>query len=267
MSSAPETTELITVAIRDWLEAEVVTSGESRNRYLDASDKDAETAQKKHDDIMKRLALPFDDDNNWVANKHKGHVQQRVPHWIDFFEATADDPTKADFYAAQAGFAPLVSASGSYRVQCYLISKGPSEYAELRSKVAGVDLEKAVGETLKARNAVKSFSAAEISFDGLRKVFDYTYAQTEIYFRGMIARLEHGLDQSGEDSLSVKAMEKSQISFIKLATDCVIMAAKLRKGNLAAVPFLEPVSISDQSGNTYYPLAERVDWLKVLSSS
>jgi hypothetical protein len=61
-------------------------------------------------------------------------------------------------------------------------------------------------------------------------------------------------------------MKKSQINHIQLATDCVIMAAKLRRGELEAVPFLEPRSISDVSDNTYYPLRKRVNWVEVVAS-
>lgn len=267
MSEASKHSEKIAVALYDWLWAEFIISGQSRNKYLDAKADKPEEAQKRYDDMRSKLALPYEDDLNWAAQKDKSHQQQRVPVWVELFEETSAGDLKADFYAAQAMFAPLMTVSGSFRAQCYIEASTPVEYTFARSEAIGVDIEKPIYEQLIQRNAGRNFSSAELSFNGLKKAFDYAYGQTEAYFRGMSARLASGADESAYNSLSVTAMKKSQVSHIKLATDCVIMAAKLRKGEAEAVPFLEPVSISDQSNNTFYPLRQRVNWLADVSTS
>lgn len=266
MSELSGYSEQISEVFYDWLWGEFISSAEGHNRYLDARAKTPEEARKKFDDFRKRLALPYDDDNNWAAQKDKSHQQQRVPVWADLFESTSDSHQNADYYAAQAMFAPLMTASGSYRTQCYLESANPTEYLALRSKVTGIDIEEAIAERLHERSVRRDFSAAKISFDGLRRQFDYAYTQTEVYFRGMSARLGKDIKEYNAGSLSDEAMKKSQRLHIKLATDCVIMAAKLRRGELEAVPFLEPISITDQSGSAYYPLRKRVNWLEVLAA-
>jgi hypothetical protein len=103
----PKAAEQIAGAFYDWLWAEFISSGEGRNKYLDAKDKNPEIAQKKFDDFRGRLSLPYDNDDNWAAHKDRGHQQQRVPMWVDTFEETSGGDPKADFYAAQAMFAPF----------------------------------------------------------------------------------------------------------------------------------------------------------------
>jgi hypothetical protein len=266
-----QSSELIAQVLDDWLKAEVVTSGESRNKYLDAADgiteSNPERAQKKFDTMRQELFLPYFDDRNWNAQKDKSHQQQRVPTWVDFFELThTEKDPKEDFFAAQAMFAPLMTTSGAYRVQCYLESDTPGSYIDLRSKGIGVDIECAVSSRLNERLAVINFSAAEISFAGLRQSYLDAYSAITRHIKRINERTAEGMNKKKATAETISDMKISQVDHIQLVTDCVIMAAKLRKGELEAVPFLEPVSISDQSGKTHYPLREPVNWLEVLAS-
>jgi hypothetical protein len=262
----PKAAEQIAGAFYDWLWAEFISSGEGRNKYLDAKDKNPEIAQKKFDDFRGRLSLPYDNDDNWAAHKDRGHQQQRVPMWVDTFEETSGGDPKADFYAAQAMFAPLMTASGSYRAQCYLEASSPADYLFRRSLTTSVDIEKAVIERIEERCGKEGFSEADISFSGLKRTFHVAYKLTENYFRRMSAWTDYDSDGFHSNPAAAESMKKSQINHIQLATDCVIMAAKLRRGELEAVPFLEPRSISDVSDNTYYPLRKRVNWVEVVAS-
>ena len=256
--------ENIASVFDDWLKAEVVTSGESRNKYLDPQGGDPEKIGAKFRLIRAQLAKPYDDDKNWAAQKDKSHQQQRVPLWAEFFEATAEGHSEADWYAAQAMFAPLMTVSGSYRTECYLSSYSAEDYTDLRARGIGIDIEEAVSKSLEKQEVKKSFTASTITFSGLKRAYDYAYAQTEANFRALSARI--GRPSVGYDpyTRSIQGMRESQFRHIQLATDCVIMAAKLRHGELEAVPFLEPVSITDQSRLTHYPLHEPVNWLEVL---
>jgi hypothetical protein len=252
-------------AFYDWLAAEVVTSGEGRNKYLDAKVEKTEDAKKRFSDLRRRIALPYDNEENWNAQKDKGH-RNRWPFWLEAAEITSDGDSQADFASARLLFAPLMTISGAYRMQSYLESDDPEEYLARRSEVIGVDMEDVVASQISERVPGLEFSAAQISFDSLKKRFDYAYGQNEVAIRAMAARLGSGTDDINGESLSVRSMMRSQIDYLKLATDCVLLAAKLRHGKPGMVPFLEPVSISDQSGEVYYPLAEPVDWHKVLAA-
>lgn len=57
-------------------------------------------------------------------------------------------------------------------------------------------------------------------------------------------------------STSVQEIIVAQYAWSRLTIDCVVLAAKIRKGELAAVPFLEPRSIS-LDPQVVYPLALR----------
>ena len=70
----------------------------------------------------------------------------------------------------------------------------------------------------------------------------------------MVDRLEAELAVGQEDSPSIQEVLKAQREWIIFATECVTLAAKIRRGELARVPFLEAKSISADPKVTY-PLA------------
>jgi hypothetical protein len=251
--------EQIAQALDNWLKAEVVISGESRNSYLDASDQDRQVAEQTFADMRARFALPYDVDRNWNAAKDKSH-QGRWPGWLQGYTV---EP-KNEIATAQIGFAPLMSISGAYRSQCYIQASDQSDYLARRVNGIGIDIEAEVNAQLSEVLYRGNFKGSKISFDGLTRLFDYTYAQGEIGIRAMIARLQRGYDLGEEDSRSVESMKSTQRRQVQLATYCIALAAKNRGGNLEAVPFLEPISISDQSGEPHYPLGQEVHWLRML---
>jgi|SRR3989344_3783001 len=249
-----DSAEKISQSFYDWLKAEVVTSGESRNRYLD-----------NFDEVRRRMALPYDDDDNWNSQKDKSH-QQRLPGWLQTYELSSAGDSEAEFCSARVLFAPLMSISGAYRSECYLKAQDQEEYIKLRSQAIGVDLEQTAFYHLRENMPDGNFSKAELSIEALKNRFYQTYSKGEARIREMNDGLLIGYGIGESNSKSVQEMHRTQYDHTRLAIDCLIMAAKLRKGDVKAAPFLEPVSISDQSGKTHYPLKSPVNWAEVLAA-
>jgi hypothetical protein len=60
-------------------------------------------------------------------------------------------------------------------------------------------------------------------------------------------------------------MMDAQRLWLDLTVDSIVLTAKLKSGDLGAVPFWEPISIGEQTGSLYYPLREPVDWASVMA--
>lgn len=153
--------------------------------------------------------------------------------------------------------------SGAYRIQSYLQARSPQEYIDRRKKVTAINLPRVVTShlaTVLPRSG--NFSHADISVSSyddisLEHCKDDVIAKIgETTVRSACRRVQMGLDLEEEQSPSVDEMIKAQRAWIEFATDCVTVSAKLRRGELVAVPFLEPKSISARPApKVVYPLA------------
>jgi len=261
MNNASSQAEQIADVFEDWLKAEVVTSGEGINSFLDAP------TDEKLADIRSRMGKPTAEAGNWVLAKYESHTGRIESNFWPAFEATPLDHPQLDRSIAQLKFEPLMQISGTYRRQCYLEAASGADYMLRRENGVGIDLEKVIFEQLQKYAPAGRLDEATISMQGLKRSLDNAILGDSINIRSIIAHAAKGVNFMGiEDSLPARGAKKAQINWAQAATDCVIMASKLRKGELGAVPFWEPISITEQSGAIYYPLRERINWVEVLAT-
>lgn len=261
MEKTSSQAEQIAGVFEEWLKAEVVTSGEGSNSFLDAPTDD------KLADIRLRMGLPSAEKGNWVLSKHESHTGRIESNFWPVFEATALDDPKLDMAIAQLKFEPLMQVSGTYRRQCYLEAEGGEDYMLRRAKGVGIDLEQVVFEQLEKHAPNGRLDEATISMEGLKRSMDSAITGDYVNILSIITHTAKEINIMGiVDSLPAKGSKKAQISWARAAADCVIMAAKLRRGELEDVPFWEPISITAQSGQLHYPLRERIDWAEVMAA-
>jgi len=252
--------ERIASAFEEWLKAEVVTSGEGPNSFLDVPTDD------KLADIRQRMTIPTAREGNWVLSKYEGHTGRIESNFWPVFESMPLDDPQLDIAIAQLKFEPLMQISGTYRRQCYLEASSGADYMLRRTHGVGIDLEQVVLERLEKYAPDGRLDEATISMEGLKRSLDNAATKDYVNIQSIIAHGAKGVNIMGlEDSFPTKGSKNAQVSWAMAATDCVIMAAKLRRGELEAVPFWEPISITAQSGQLHYPLREKVDWAEVMS--
>lgn len=246
-----KSSETISKAIYDWLAAEVESSGTSRNMYLD----DFESARTG-------LLDGWDHPNNTPARKTESHLD-RLPLW---WEAYSFDPLD-DYQSAKITFAGLMLVSGNYRAQCYIEAVDGQDYITKRSKVIGIDAQQVVTHRLMdilPKNG--SFKNADVSLENLDKERQYVAKFGEAATRAMCMRTRLGYDLGIPDSSSARRMMDTQHEWLRFSVDNIALAAKFREGELEAVPFLEPISITDQSGETHLALDPTFNgWSNVLA--
>lgn len=237
----------VATSFYNWLAEEVETSV-TDNASLD----DFKEARR-------RLGLDYEGTENWAAEKQKGHLNRVDVKFWPLYESDPED----DEFSAQVLFGAMMFTSGAYRIQSYLQAKSPEEYNNRRRRAAGINLYQVVtGRLATLLPASGNFSRADISvasYEGLTLEQSKTEVMQKIgetTVRNVARRVSEGHDLGEESSPSLDEMLKAQKSWIEFATDCVTVAAKLRRGDLSAVPFLEPKSISAQpSPKVIYPLA------------
>jgi hypothetical protein len=231
-----EAGETIAQTFEDWLRAEVISSGIERNTVLDDYER----------------ALP---------GLKRGYDDQ----WEAFVTAPPEHP-KYDEMAAQISFYALKRVSGAYRDQCYLQAADPEidpdDYINRRqSRAIGVNNLPAVVNARLATHFLANdwdkeadFATASIDISELDRTRQKAIRIGHEAVTTMCARVAEGKDLHQEESKSVREMLDAQYNWLTLAVDCVTLAAKIKHGDLAAVPFLEPKSISaDPPPQVIYP--------------
>lgn len=239
-----EAGEEISAVIEDWLAAEVISSGTERNEVLDDYKK-----------VLKTIDKGYGDDSNWIYNKHNSHVYVRMPIWWEaFLNTDPTDPTY-DEWSAKIAFNALMQMSGTYRNQCYLQAAdpeiNPDDYINRRrSKPIGFNPINAVNDRLATHFLAETwseeanFSKANIDIRKLDQKRQKTIRRGNESITTMLRRVADGKDLHQEKSKSVNEMLDAQYNWLTFVVDCVTFAAKVRDGELAAVPLLEPKSIS-----------------------
>lgn len=234
----------------DWLKAEVDSSGIERNKILD-----------NYDGAVEGLRGGWNHPKNFIARKVESHLA-RLPLW---FEAFSLDPSD-DYQAARLVLAGLMQVSGSYRSQCYVEAQSKEDYLHRRKKAVGYEISQTIHEHLRTHlPSTGNFAKADISLDSLNEDRIEVERVGLQAVRALCARTQYGYDLGQEGSRSAREMLDAQHHWLNFATGCLTLVAKERDGNLAAVPFLEPRSITDQSGKLYYALASPVDWEQALA--
>lgn len=240
------TPEIIAQGFAEWLRAEVVssTAADNRNKYLDDLT-----------DVRRSPALPVEDPANKIAGKTYSHLS-RLPHW---WEAYTYDPSD-DFQSGRILFSPLMLISGAYRNQCYVQASDQEDYLSRRSSPVPVGID--IGRIITARLVkwfdtvppADGFAEAPLNLNNLEDGMQESRRRGELALQVMCRRAQESPDFGQEESETVLALRAIQQTWLEFGTDLVTYAAKIRGGRLAAVPFLEAKSISDEP-QVYYPFA------------
>ncbi len=224
----------ITDGIVDWLQTERNVSNIDRNSYLD-----------QLDEQLKFRALPIDDPANQMVNKLFSHIQ-RLPVW---FEAFSEDPTD-DYQTGKMIFSPLMLLSGRYREQLLFQAKDQEDYYRRKSSLG--DLNHEVSDAVSHR--INTLGHTELDLPTLKATARFCIDAAVKEAEEVNLRAASGIDFGKEESPSVSAIRSSERLWTEFIADLIVFARQVRNGNLAAVPFLEAKSISDEP-KVYYPFA------------
>lgn len=240
----------VTGVCLDWLRAEVASSHVERNKVLD-----------DYNDAIEGLKGGWDHPKNFSARKVESHIDRLGP-WFEAFSMAEED----DYQAARIIFAGLMQTSGSYRNQCYVEAQDRADYLLIRQEAIGINLENAVGNRLRTfLPGTGDFSKARISLEDLDQRRQDAEAIGLRAVKAMCARVVLGWDLRKKDTRAAREAQNAQYNWATFTTDALTYVAKNR-GSLAEVPFLEPRSITDQSGAIHYPFKETVNWAEVLAA-
>jgi len=253
-----DTAANISTVIYDWLEAEVETSSRSDDVNIVLDD---------YNKAIQGLRGGFDHPLNFPWHKFNSHTDQ-LSGWLKNLrnEVTPDDKD-FDKFAVKVIFRGLMQVSGSYRCQCYVEARGPEDYLERRKRVTGINMTEVVmGNLSKRLPESGQFEDATIDLEALERRRSAVTELGERAVKVMCNRVLMGQDLGQPGSRSAQEMMEAQKQWLDLTVDSIILAAKLKEGDLGAVPFWEPISISEQSGSLYYPFREPVNWAEVIAA-
>lgn len=241
MNSLRAQARTIGVTFEHWLADEVKSSGQGNNAILD-----------NYDDAISGIVGGWDHPKNFGRIKHESHVDNRMPLWWAQYE---QDPEN-DLVSAKLLFNGLMQISGAYRTQCYLQARGAQDYLWRRSgRPVGINLESEAMARLINVVPGNDLSEAEMSVEDLGSEVERVSRIGETALKNVSKyNTNTGRDLRRANSPSVQEMAMAQHAWARFSIDCVIVAAKIRGGELAAVPFLEPKSISLEP-QVIYPMA------------
>lgn len=240
----------IACTLADWLNAEVRSSGKEVNTYLD-----------KYDDAIEGLQGGPGHKFNFLASKHASHVEVRLPNsWQAFNESLEKDVyEEREYQSAYLMFTPLMQVSGTYRAQCYMEAADAGDYLRRRLlRPAGIDLRQVTARRLdKWLPEPDNFGESTITVEQLGLSLERASKIGGRVISEVCQRAERKFDFGIEGSATAQVLKSAQIEWASLTIDCITLAAKQRRGQLEAVPFLEPKSISsDPPPTVIYPLAD-----------
>jgi len=228
---------LISHGIHQWLAAEAQGSSQGNNAVLD----DLEMARTS-------LTLPFDDPKNQHTAKWQSHFdrQQAV-----FAPAVLENPLD-DYAAARPLFNVLMQMSGCFRLIAVVQASDQDDYFKIKHSAnpMGIDLGKHVRKRIHGLNASSEAepsedqpSGLEIALQGIEDAFeDVKGTKEQIRIRAVAEPNDFGRLVSA----SVHHLNVLQKHLADVAVDYIAATAELRDGDVARVPLLHPVSISEQ---------------------
>lgn len=242
-----EASEAISDVFNDWLNTEVRSSA---GDYLD-----------DYTAAVRGLKGGINHKDNFLALKHESHVHNRLPQaWETFvISLEPNNPEEQrEYMSAWLMFTPLMQVSGTFRTQCYLEAQNAEDYLVRRqARPSGINMQNTVAERLKVwLPNPDNFADASLTVEELGRQLKIVSEVGEKAVKRVCARAVIGYDLKQEGSRSAREMVTAQYNWASFAANCVVLAAKLRRGDLAAVPFLEPKSISaTPPPQVIYPLA------------
>jgi hypothetical protein len=227
---APYEAERISNGIGSWVRRELTISLSSRNSYLD------DLAE-----MRKRMALEAEDPGNFVFNKFYSHMGRQTLWGQAMVESPGDD-----FLMARHIFNALMQLSGVAKKITYFTSSNQRDYFDRKTSdnFVGVDLKPVVAATL-AEDSPTPEALQGVTMNE----FEIT-ANSLLFLR---TRIPDDFDK--EESPAVNELAKTQFAWVRVVTLGIMVAANHREGNLSAIPFLEPKSITDEP-QVYFPFAE-----------
>jgi len=249
-----EPVDRISSAVYDWLSAEVASSSQPD---------DVNIVLDNYDNARAGLEGGYEHKYNFTWNKHNGHMDRLTTDYNKLASITPEDEA-FDSCAAKVIFDGLMEVSGGYRNQCYAEAKSQEDYLERRRNVIGISIANTTKYCLNDLiHYGDDLSEARISVEGLKKKKDHAIeiGSTAIENFVEIMMLKKDAQRGAHE------MIRAQHIWLKLVVDSLVMAAKYKHGELAAVPFLEPRSIGEQSGKIWYPLHEPLDWAAVMAAN
>lgn len=249
-SRVRDSAEPITSVIYDWLAAEIETSG---------TPGDVNAVLDEYDLAVGSLARHS---GSFTEGKHGGHMD-RLRSDIGNLALFVPEDEDFDGFAVKLPFDALMEVSGSYRNQCYADAVSQEDYLEKRRGVIGIS----IGNTVRNRLTdlvpmYGGFADARISLESLSKQADETISLADDAIRNFADKMAEPADRKAAS----REMATAQYAWLRLVMDSIILIAKIRDGDLAKVPFWEPRSISEQSGELWYPLREPVNWTEVMAA-
>ncbi len=239
-SRVDQQVEVVSGAIHSWLLDEVASSSADRNQYLD-----------DYVSWREQIKYRYDDPRNLTVAKNQAHLD-RLPVWWQAYEI---DPLQ-DEACAKISFAGLMFISGAFRNQSRFQARDAEDYQTRRKAGIGIDIESAVSTRLHTHlPRTANFANAKITMETLNNRRKQSERVTELAVKAICARAVYGYDVGQEHSRSVNEVKQDQYAWVTFVADCITLAAKQRRGELVAVPFLHPINISDNPG-VIYPFTE-----------
>lgn len=228
---APTLADPIASVVTEWVHQECVESVKDRNAYLDDLDV-----------LQASLALPLDDPTNLGGAKHFSHAN-RQRFWGEGLVLEPRD----DFTAARQTFNVLMQVSGCAKRMLWLGCRNQEEYdvKKVSPNVIGIDAAPILKNYLGLDKLTMKVSGAEDL--NKRTLYEFERKTTTL----MYIQSRATLDVRKPFSPSMNALKLNQGRWVRLAAHSIMSAAAYRNGDLAAVPLLEPKSISDDPAIIY----------------
>jgi hypothetical protein len=228
------------------MRAEAASSNaeDSRNKYLDNLD-------RFHADLL----LPYGDERNYTSHKTLSHLGRLGVWWQGFVADPRDD-----YMTARQIFGHQMRISGCRKAELLLRATSQEDYQRLRREAAPVGVN--IGLFVTSRTfqhfgrlpEPDELAGAKLGLDELHQataeLITHSNTQAKEFYRS-------GKHYAGQaDSPITASLRDEQRRWTELAVDHILYAAQIRGGNLARVPLLHPVSISDQpTPAEHYPFA------------
>lgn len=197
------------------------------------------------------IVLPPQTTGNLNDYKHANH-HNRQRFWG---QALIEEPGN-DYLTARHIFNALMQVSGNSRMMRWLIAKNQAEYDQLKvaDNIVGIEVEPVVASLIKTKQmAGDSASMVVTSAEESHQQSMDAFVDKEATIHYIYERAPNDFGTSHSPSLA--RLATTQELWVGVVADSILMAAGYRGGELEAVPFLEPKSISDDP-QVYYPFQD-----------
>lgn len=250
--TGPESEPTVTTisdGIEHWLKKEIGNSVVGNNKVLD-----------DFSDWRHSLLLPYDDPANVNARKNKSHHSQLID-WTNGLVEHYDGfrPEQADYVLARQMFRAQMYLSGLFRVACFMQAEDQEDYYRRRLELDQIGLDVDAKTVIwKSLYRLYDFVPEPTGFRPALSLDQLTSRTLELNERQRDYVIElhvSGRDDVGkEESRTMSNVKDMESRWLGHLVDYIAFVASERGRQLAAVPFLEPKSISEDP-QPYYPFA------------